>query len=627
MSSRTDRRAGSVGRLVLAVVIAAAALVVAPAPAASAATSISTTGHGWGHGRGMGQWGAYGYATQFGWSSAQILDHFYGGTTAGVIDGTAPISVRLLGRDDLALRVTSGQSFWAGGTLFPAGRAVEIAFTGGQWVAQVFDGCFGAEVVGESPRVVIDGGFQAATDPGDDLSKMLTICAGNTYRGILRLLYPDGLARTINVLPLDQYIRGVVPRESPSSWPAAALQAQAVAARSYAWAENRYPYARTCDTTSCQVYLGAGANGTRLEATSTDNAIAATAGVVRMTSGGAVARTEFSSSTGGYTAGGTFPAVPDLGDAVPANPNHTWKTDIAVSSLESRYGIGTFTGIAVTARNGLGDWGGRVTQLRVTGTTRSVTLTGEQFRVDFALKSNWFTFGVPDQTWHLRNTNSAGAPDITFLYGGPHDVALMCDWDGDGRDSPGVFADGTWYLRNSNAGGPPDIVVSYGVAGYVPVCGDWDADGDETIGVYVNGTWYLRNSNTPGSPDITVSYGTSAYTPVVGNWDGVGGDSIGVYVNGTWYLRNDNMPGAPHVTVSYGTGGYTPVVGNWDGAGGDSIGVYVGGNWYLRNSVTPGAPDLSIAYGAPGYRPVVGDYDQAGQGGTDTIGVVVPPSA
>ena len=43
---------------------------------------LSLDGHGWGHGRGMGQFGALGYAIDFGWSSAQILDHFYGDTTA-----------------------------------------------------------------------------------------------------------------------------------------------------------------------------------------------------------------------------------------------------------------------------------------------------------------------------------------------------------------------------------------------------------------------------------------------------------------------------------------------------------------------------------------------------------------
>ena len=46
----------------------------------SGAGSITLDGHGWGHGRGMGQFGAYGYAVDHGWSGPMILDHFYGGT-------------------------------------------------------------------------------------------------------------------------------------------------------------------------------------------------------------------------------------------------------------------------------------------------------------------------------------------------------------------------------------------------------------------------------------------------------------------------------------------------------------------------------------------------------------------
>jgi hypothetical protein len=109
-------------------------------------------------------------------------------------------------------------------------------------------------------------------DPGNDLSKMLSICGQPTYRGVLRFLYGDGALRTVNVVNLEQYLRGVVPRESPASWPAAALEAQAVAARSYSLAENRNWYAKTCDTTSCQVYGGAGFNGTPREAPGTPTA-------------------------------------------------------------------------------------------------------------------------------------------------------------------------------------------------------------------------------------------------------------------------------------------------------------------------------------------------------------------
>lgn len=65
-----------------------------PPVANAAANDVVVVGHGWGHGRGMGQYGAYGYAVDQGWSSAQILSHYYGGTKAGSI-GNPDITVRL----------------------------------------------------------------------------------------------------------------------------------------------------------------------------------------------------------------------------------------------------------------------------------------------------------------------------------------------------------------------------------------------------------------------------------------------------------------------------------------------------------------------------------------------------
>ena len=82
--------------------------------------------------------------------------------------------------------------------------------------------------------------------------------------------------RTINRVLVEDYVRGVVPAEMPTSWPAEAVRAQAVAARSYAVrlrANRRYPSYDLCDTTACQVYRGMAA-----ETTGGDAAVRATAG-------------------------------------------------------------------------------------------------------------------------------------------------------------------------------------------------------------------------------------------------------------------------------------------------------------------------------------------------------------
>ena len=66
---------------------------------------VDIVGHGWGHGRGLGQWGAYGYAVDFGWGYRKILDHYYGKTVAGAVAPQSAIGVRLTRLDAKALTV------------------------------------------------------------------------------------------------------------------------------------------------------------------------------------------------------------------------------------------------------------------------------------------------------------------------------------------------------------------------------------------------------------------------------------------------------------------------------------------------------------------------------------------
>jgi peptidoglycan hydrolase-like protein with peptidoglycan-binding domain len=184
------------------------------------------------------------------------------------------------------------------------------------------------------------------------------------YRGTLELLDASGPNRVVNQLDVELYLRGVVPREVAASWGSAgggagmnALRAQAVAARSYALGETRYSYAKTCDTSSCQVYGGA---ATRPAATSagfitgeqvlSNQAVADTASVVRLRDGVLVS-TEFSASNGPRTAGGSFPAVDDPWDDVPGNPLHTWTRIIDADAIATKYGLPDGNGIATAHDN------------------------------------------------------------------------------------------------------------------------------------------------------------------------------------------------------------------------------------------------------------------------------------
>ena len=254
----------------------------------------------------------------------------------------------------------------------------------------------------------LTGSLSAITprlDPDQLLDETIHRCTSagvqNFYRGELRAVANNGNQRTVNAVPLESYLRAVVPLEMPASWAvlgdgagAAAVQVQAVSARSYSMAENRTSYAQTCDTISCQVYGGRAVRRSGETSSNehpmSDEAILATAGVVRDRDG-EVARTEFSSSTGGWTAGGVFPAVEDAGDAVDRNPNHDWTTTVSVDAVEARYSGRTLTRLQVTGRNGLGEDGGRVEEVTLTFGTEVFTMTGNEFRRAFGLKSDWFS--------------------------------------------------------------------------------------------------------------------------------------------------------------------------------------------------------------------------------------------
>jgi SpoIID/LytB domain protein len=412
--------------IVAALALAAApAAVVAPSAVSAGPAAITLDGHGYGHGVGMSQWGAYGYAVDSGWTAAQILDHYYGGTVPAM-SAESTITVRLLALDGQQTAVVNDN-----------GNLVVDGVPGGPWrsviVREVSPSSYAvwaradAAVCPNAADALASGWTQVAaavgpavvvrpnrdTSSSGNLGDLAAVCEPSgkirSYRGLLRAVNAsDGANRTVNEAPLEQYLRSVVAGEVSAGWAAAgggrgvqALQAQAVAARSYALAENRAPWAKTCDLQFCQVYAGAawraspGAAFTVVEKQPIDAAVSATAGMVRRmgSASGPIAYTMFSSSSGGHTAPTTlgFAPVPDDGDATAANPHHNWSVTLDASAIQSAFpSIGTFERLSVLSRNGYGDWGGRVTSAEVRGGSGAVTVTGDQLRTALGLKSNWF---------------------------------------------------------------------------------------------------------------------------------------------------------------------------------------------------------------------------------------------
>jgi len=369
----------------------------------------------------MGQWGAYGYAVDHGWSRSSILGHFYGGTNSHRRSDNPLQRVFLTAQEGRDLVVTNSRGLLETSADGYGRRrtAMLIRFVdtsrfrlfsgtgcGGPWTE------WPAPITAAEIRVRVG---VVSTGGVDDSSTKLGLCSAvgtRYYRGDLLAVHAAGTIETVNQVDTENLVRSVITSEVSPSWSdagggagAAAVEAQAVAARSYVLAgDSRFaPWATTCDTSQCQVYQGyafraAGSSAVALvEDPRTDWATGVTGGEVRRLPDGTVARTEFFPSTGGWTAGGLFPAVADGGDDTAANPNHDWTTTIDRTTLEAAFDrrqgldVGTYEGIDILRRNGLGDEGGRVLSMRVRFTGSDVTLTGDAFRSLLGLRSNWFT--------------------------------------------------------------------------------------------------------------------------------------------------------------------------------------------------------------------------------------------
>ena len=423
-------RAG-LGRLALAATLVAGVAFVdsGPRPGSSAAAfpgaTVDLVGHGYGHGRGMGQFGSLGYALKD-WTYKQILDHYYGGTAMGTLaDPDITVQLTRFDKVDLILQQEKGhlQASTTPGVDYPALRVRRL----GPNTFQVDAGqtCAGPWAPLGSPVAGPVTFTPKAGRDTEDRTEMLQVCEATGtqrwLRGEVLAVEDGGGIRAVNRLRMEGYLKGVVPRESPASWGTLgggagmhALRAQAVAARSYAAAEDRPGFARTCDTTTCQVYGGRAeqdAAGFRdNESDTTNRAVDETAGQTRVfTATGKVARTEFSSSTGGFSAGGVFPAVADEGDAVEQNPSRTWTAKVPVDVIEqAKPEIGRLLSVDVTRRNGLGDMGGRVTELVLRGTTGRATMSGTDFRMLFPYSSAARPLGVRSDWFRVLNNPSGG---------------------------------------------------------------------------------------------------------------------------------------------------------------------------------------------------------------------------
>ena len=368
-------------RLTMFVAVAGATGSLAAAQAAQAETTVVAKGAGFGHGVGMSQYGAYGQA-KAGRTAKQILAHYYRGTA--LTKGDTARSVRVLLRNSSSVRV-SGASTLVGTDrgLTPSATYV-MKVSGGKTVLTSAKGKRIASVSGAMRLAAPSGGSILVA------GSALNGVSNGRYRGAIELRS----GQVINQLTIDDYVRGVVAGESPSSWPAAALQAQAVAARTYGITSSRTGDFDLYPDTRSQVYTGVAG-----ETATTDAAIAATAGQY-ITYDGKPITAFFFSTSGGQTENvensfvGSTPqpylkSVDDPWDK--ASPRHRWQIKYTRASLQRKLGgwvKGTLRSIDVIKR-GVSP---RVVRADIVGSKGRTRVTGPQLRARLGLNDTWVQF-------------------------------------------------------------------------------------------------------------------------------------------------------------------------------------------------------------------------------------------
>lgn len=406
-------------------------LLLLPAPAHASRTVI-ITGGGWGHGIGMSQYGALGRA-RLGKSAREILTHYYTGVAVGAAHMPHRIRVGLLqyrssikfqgyakrpggGRVELRLRGSTG-SFAAG----PAGTnwRLEASPAGGMRIYKD-----GKQVV-RSGRTVF-ARSRALVVVFRKFGTILSV-AGKPYDYALGRLKAGWYSsdtcaagnclRLVASLSMQHYLYGL--GEVPSSWPAQALRAQAIAGRTYAYrkvvtdGQDRYPCGcAVYDSTLDQAYIGdAKRTGSGVYWDDWKGAVDSTKGKI-VTYGGQPITALYSSSSGGHTEhnenvwGGTaYPylrGVRDRADAVADNPNHSWRFTMPWKSFSARlnsyYGVGELKRFSLLKPFGVS---GRVTVpkatgggVKIVGGAQTVRTSGWSIRSALALKDSLFRVKV-----------------------------------------------------------------------------------------------------------------------------------------------------------------------------------------------------------------------------------------
>jgi SpoIID/LytB domain protein len=417
-------------------------LLAAPATAL-AGTEVTITGGGFGHGIGMSQYGALGRALN-GDGATKILTHYYTGTTVDAQHMPARLRVGLLpnyggSTASISLSVPA-DSPGTGRIQFvtdPAGSPIVEGVAGDSFSVQASP-TSGMRIYKNGAQVK-KGGVSVFGDPNHPLlleyqkfGSLIHLAAkGRSYAyGHMEFeTYPTGSCsggyclRLVVVMSMQKYLYGL--GEVPASWPPAALQAQAIAGRTYAFKKvltsGQHDYPCDCavyDSTIDQAYSG---DARRVESgpywSDWKAAVDVTKSKVILYHGAPI-EALYSSSSGGHTEnienvwGGTpvpyLRGVPDAPDGVAANPFHSWTVhmswDDLQNKLNARYGTGKLRSIKLLKPFGVS---GRVTVV-TSPTAGGVEIDGSNGRFRESGWSVHSALGLRDTLFRIKISYTVG---------------------------------------------------------------------------------------------------------------------------------------------------------------------------------------------------------------------------
>lgn len=335
MSTRSMIRSRTFGAVLGAAVLVASFL--GGAFAYAAGPTFVFHGSGYGHGIGMSQYGAQGFALQ-GSDYASILRHYYTGATVDKI-GDIAVDVKVnvdpiytgssySGATDWTLRSTTSRlRIWNSGTEKFYATGQDVTLTHNESLGRIEVRLYGTSTV-------LDTFYSDVwvAPEGSGYVRVRDVSGGHStygvhYRGKFYVdRHAGGTLDLVNYVSMQHYLYGVVPREMPAGWHSEALKVQAVAARSYGYADIVGGKILKCTTWS-QVYCGYGytnSGGTWVgEVAATNSAVDATDDVV-IRYGGSVITAYFSSQSGGHTANVEDVWVPSNGDLAAKAAAYPW---------------------------------------------------------------------------------------------------------------------------------------------------------------------------------------------------------------------------------------------------------------------------------------------------------------